>query len=732
MGLNLTEKPDFSGWATVYDVKCGDGRTLRRGAFAGSNGTKVPIVYNHDHKNLDAVLGHAYLEERDQGIYAYGYLNDSYEGQAAKERVQHGDIGSLSIYANKLKEKAGDVYHGVIREVSLVLASANPKSRIETVLTHSDDNGDEWEAEMYFNEPINTEFELVHADEYDDEDYDEEPEEEEDMAINGIDEAIESMSDEQRAAVDAIVEQAVSDALDAYDEALEEDEDYEEDDYYDEGEEDDMRHNAFENDYDDFYGDELHVLSHSEIEDMFSDAKTLGSLRASVLAHTDDYGIENIDYMFPDARLNEGDPQFIKRPDDWVSKVISGTSHSAFTRIKSLFADITEDEARAKGYIKGNLKKEEVFTMLKRKTEPTTVYKKQKIDRDDVLDIKDFDVVAMIKKEMRMMLDEEIARAILVGDGRPNSSDEKVKEANIRPIWKEEDLFVVKKTVDVAANASADVKAKTFIRAAIKARKDYRGSGNPTLFTTEDLLTDMLLMEDNQGRVIYDTEEKLRTKLRVKEIVPVPVMEGLVRDDGKGNTRNLMGIIVNLSDYKVGTDKGGEINMFDDFDIDYNQQKYLIETRMSGALVKPYSAIILEEAVNVTLTVTPTSPEETRYGKEVDDLQSNIQINEGSQQILGTLRYVTGYTGFSGDPAKQEGNFLALDLAATPDGTAVIKAEVIGGDSEGNPVTVDDGILVTRIANKSQKIKITATNGDNVIERVYGLGSLKLKTAGSN
>lgn len=731
MGLNLTEKPDFGGWATVYDVKCGDGRTLRKGAFSGQNGMRVPIVYNHDHKNLDSVLGHAYLEERDEGIYAYGYLNDSYEGQAAKERVKHGDIASLSIYANRLKEKAGDVYHGVIREVSLVLASANPKAYIDNVLMHSEDDAeDEWSAQMCFNEPIDTEFVLVHADDYD-EDYqdDEEPEEEEDMATVG--EIYDNMTEEQQAAVEEIVKGAVSQALDEYDAENQYDDDDEEYDEYDEGEEDDMRHNAFENYDDEFYGDDVHVLTHSEIEDMFSDAKTLGSLRASVLAHTDDYGIENIDYMFPDAKLNEGDPQFIKRPDTWVSKVMDGTSHSPFARIKSLFADITEDEARAKGYMKGNLKKEEVFTMLKRKTEPTTVYKKQKIDRDDVIDIKDFDVVAMLKREMREMLNEEIARAILVGDGRPNSSDDKIKEQNIRPIWKEEELFVVNKTVDVAANASADVKAKTFIRTAIKARKDYRGSGNPTLFCTEDLLTDMLLLEDNMGRPMYDTEEKLRTKLRVKEIVAVPVMEGLSRDDGKGNTRELMGIIVNLSDYKVGTDKGGEVNMFDDFDIDYNQQKYLIETRMSGALIKPFSAIVLEEAVSVTLSVAPTDPETTRYGKEVDDLQSNIQINEGSQQILGTLRYVTGYTGFSGDEELQSGNYLALDFTATP-AEAKVYLEVIGGASEGNPIECDDGYCVFRIANKNQKIKVKTVNGDNVIERTYGLGSLKLKTAGTN
>ena len=722
MGLNLTEKPDFGGWATVYDVKCGDGRTLKRGAFKGCNGTRVPIVYNHDHKDLNSVLGHAYLEEHDEGIYAYGYLNDTYEGQKAKECVKHGDIASLSIYANKLKEKAGDVYHGIIREVSLVLASANPKAYIDTVLVHSDDmDDDEYGLEMCFNEPIDTEFELVHSDDYsdDDEDY-EEPEEDNEMAGElTVGEVYDAMSDEQKAAVEMIVDNAVESALNEYD-----GDDYDDEEYDEEGEDYDMRHNAFENDYEDgFYGDEIHVLSHSEIQDMFSDAKTLGSLKASVLAHTDDYGIENIDYMFPDAKLNEGDPQFIKRKDSWVDKVISGTSHSPFSRIKSLFADITEDEARAKGYIKGNLKKEEVFTLLKRKTEPTTVYKKQKIDRDDVLDIKDFDVVAMIKKEMREMLDEECARAILVGDGRPTSSNDHIDETRIRPIWKEEDLFVVRKDVAVAAGATDAVKAKTFIKTCIKARKDYRGTGNPTLFTTEDMLTEMLLIEDLNQRVIYDTEEKLRTALRVKEIVTVPVMENLSRTVD-GVTKKLVGIIVNLTDYKVGTDKGGEVNMFDDFDIDYNQQKYLMETRMSGALVKPFSAIVLEESVSVTLSVTPTDPNTERYGKEVDDLQSNIEVNSSS--IMGTLRYVTGYTGFSGDEAKQSGNYLAVDIAATP-ADATVTVEVIGGDSEGNPVTVDDGYLVVRVADKKQKLKVVATSGDNVIEKVYNFGSLKLK-----
>ena len=732
MGLNLKEKPDFAGWATVYNVKCGDGRTLKPGAFKGVNGTKVPIVYNHDHQNLDAVLGHAYLEERDKGIYAYGYLNDSENGKLAKEYVKHGDIASLSIYANKLKEKAGDVYHGVIREVSLVLASANPQSYIDTVLVHADLDSDEWEAEMYFGEPIETEVELQHSEELPNEEekkpeegnlaHSDENKEENKMAAEEkqaggnqktIGEIFDSMTEEQQNAVYAIVGKAVEDALS---------------EQGNNGGEENMKHNAFDNEFED---EELRVLTHSEIEDMFKDAKQLGSLKASVLAHTDDYGIENIDYMFPDAKLNQGDPQFIKRPDDWVSKVMSGVGKNPFSRIKSLLADITEDDARAKGYIKGNYKKEEVFRLLKRKTEPTTIYKKQKIDREDVIDITDFDVVALIKKEMRMMYDEECARAILVGDGRPASSEDHIDETHVRPIWKEEDLFAIKKDVSLAAGASDAVRAKTFIRTVIKARKDYRGSGNPTLYTTDDLLTEMLLLTDEMGRDLYDSEEKLRTKLRVKEIVTVPVMENLSREDGKGNTKNLLGIIVNLADYKVGTDRGGELNMFDDFDIDYNQMKYLMEGRMSGALVVPFSAIILEEAINVTMGVQPTDPSTTRYGKEVDDLQSNIEINEGSQQIVGTLRYVTGYTGFSGDVEKQSGNYLALDFSATP-AEAKIYLEVIGGDSEGNPVECDDGYCVFRIANRNQKIKVKVVNGDNIIEKVYGLGSLKLKTAASN
>lgn len=721
MGVNLTEKPDFAGWATVYNVKCSDGRTLKNGSFKDCDNIKVPIVYNHDHQNIDSVLGHAYLEERpNRGVYAYCYLNDTENGQMAKEMVKHGDIAALSIYANKLKENAGNVYHGMIREVSLVLASANPKAFIDTVLTHSDPETDEWEAEMYFGEPIDSDPVLEHSEEppVKEEPNKEEKQMAEEKATGGrtIGEVFNEFTDEQKQVVYAIVGEAVRKA--------EEEWKSQKTNAGTEGEED-MKHNVFDNED---YENDIHVLTHSEMEEIFKDAKSYGSLKQCVLAHTDDYGIENIDYMFPEAKLNPDDPQFIKREDDWVSKVIDGVTPSPFSRIKSLFADITEDDARAKGYIKGNYKKEEVFRLLKRKTEPTTIYKKQKIDRDDVVDIVDFDVVALIKKEMRMMYNEEVARAILVGDGRPATSEDHIDETHVRPIWKEEDLFAVKIDVNVAAGATDAVKAKTFINTVIKSRKKYKGSGNPSLYTTEDLVTECLLLEDQIGHKLYKNEQELATTLRVKEIITVPVMEGLSRDDGKGNTKNLMGIIANLKDYKVGTDKGGQLSMFDDFDIDYNQMKYLMEGRMSGALVKPFSALVLEESVSVTLTVSPTDPTTTRYGKEVDDLQSNIEINEGSRQIVGTLRYVTGYTGWSGDPDLQSGNYLALDFAATPV-DSVTTVEVIGGASEGNPITIDDGYCVFRITDRKQRIKVRTVSGDNVIERVYGLGSLKLKSA---
>ena len=583
-------KCDFSGWATRNDLLCGDGRIIKKDAFKDNDGKTVSLVWNHEHNDPNAVLGHAILENRDEGVYAYGFFNDSENGQLAKKLVSHGDVSSLSIWANKLKQNGREVLHGEIRELSLVLAGANPGAYIDVVMAHNDEGEDVSELYANYNENI-----MIHAaseDEKSDSNKEEKPVEEKKKQSDTektVGEVFDTLTEEQKAVVYAIIGQALEDSGETEDEMDEED--------------DNMKHNVFENEEIKQEG----VLSHSEMQAILADGKRYGSLRESFLAHAGDtqysagtatYGIDGADdFLFPDARNLDVPPSFISREMGWVKKVMNGTHHTPFSRIKSMFADITEDDARAKGYIKGKLKKEEVFTLLKRTTTPTTIYKKQKMDRDDVIDITDFDVVAWLKSEMRLMLDEEIARAILVGDGRLSSSDDKINESNIRPIWTDEDLYTIKALVSVAAGADEGTKAKGFIRAAIKARKDYKGSGNPTLFTTEDVLTDCLLMEDGMGRIIYESPEKLANVLRVKEIVTVPVMENLTRTvDTK--THALMGIIVNLADYNVGADKGGAINMFDDFDIDYNQQKYLIETRCSGALIKPYSAIAIEMVEN--------------------------------------------------------------------------------------------------------------------------------------
>ena len=558
---------DFCGWATRNDLKCSDGRVIRKDAFKHNDGQKVPLVWNHQHNSQDEVLGHAILENRDEGVYAYCSFNDSESGKTAKILVQHGDIDALSIYANQLTQQGPNVMHGNIREVSLVLAGANPGAFIESVIKHGEESDEE--GIIYTGEKLI----MAHSDE-------EKGTKTEDKQMGAnegktIGQVFETLNEEQKTVVYAMIGKA-----------LEHD-----DEEKNNEEENTMKHNLFDNDT---QKQEENVLSHDAMQAIIADGKRFGSLKESFLAHADEYGIKDIEYLFPEAKSLNTPPDFIKRETGWVQKVMSGIHHTPFSRIKSMFADITEDEARAKGYIKGKLKKEEVFSLLKRTTTPTTIYKKQKLDRDDVIDITDFDVVAWLKSEMRMMLDEEIARAILVGDGRLSSSDDKINESNIRPIWKDEDLYNIKSLIEVDAAATSDQKAKAFIRACIKSRKNYKGSGTPTLYTTEDMLTDCLLLEDTTGRIIYDTEEKLRTALRVSSIVTVPVMEGLKRDDGEGNTLDLLGIIVNLADYNVGADKGGAINMFDDFDIDYNQQKYLIETRCSGALIKPFSAITLE------------------------------------------------------------------------------------------------------------------------------------------
>ena len=564
---------DFSGYATRNDLQCGDGRIIRKNAFLDNDGREVPLVWNHQHNSPEDVLGHALLENREDGVYAYCTFNDTEYGQLAKKLVQHGDIRSLSIYANKLKQIGNDVIHGVIRELSLVHAGANSGAFIDQVMAHSDD-GDDGGMIIGYDENIM----LYHSSDFEKKDV--EKKEKEDSKVEGdkkeekkektVADVFNELTEEQKDVVYAMVGQAIEEAKKSGEKNN------------DDGGKEEMKHNVFE-------GDETqeNVLSHAAMETIISDAKRYGSVKESFLAHAEDYGIDQIDYLLPDVKSLNTPPEFIQRDMGWVQKVMSKTHHTPFSRIKSMFADITEDEARAKGYIKGKLKKEEVFSLLKRTTTPTTIYKKQKMDRDDVIDITDFDVIAWLKSEMRMMLDEEIARAILVGDGRMASSDDKINEQNIRPILNDADLFTIRWSV--AAGSSDDDKAKNFIRAAIKSRKNYKGSGNPVLFTTEDMLTDMLLLEDTIGHKLYKTEAELATALRVTEIVTVPVMENLTDKDSK----EVYGIIVNLSDYNVGADKGGAVNMFDDFDIDYNQQKYLIETRCSGALIKPFSAIVL-------------------------------------------------------------------------------------------------------------------------------------------
>ena len=620
----MGKKFDFGGWATRANLLCSDGRIIRENAFEECDGKRVPLVWNHQHNDPDAVLGHALLENRGDGVYAYCTFNDTQAGQNAKLLVQHGDVDQLSIYANKLKQQGRDVIHGVIREVSLVLAGANSGARIDSVVMHSDDSYEE--GYIYSGEFLDDVDPIEHADSekkgepemgegetiqdvldtltekqrkvvfaivgqiLSDNGYDEE----DDMShSDGEEETVEdvlnTLTEKQQEAVSDLIEQVLSDMEEGENEEEDDDEDMYEEDYDEENDEDieggndDMKHNVFDQET---AGD---VLTHSEMAEIMEDARRNGSLADAVLQH----GIEQIDYLFPDAKTMDTAPAFIKRDDTWVADVMNSVHKTPFSRIKSILADITEADARAKGYIKGNLKTEEFFSLMKRTTTPTTIYKKQALDRDDVVDITDFDVVAWLKTEMRMMLNEEIARAVLVGDGRSASSNDKINEQNVRPIWTDDDVYTVKAAINVTSSTSDDEKAKAFIKACKKSRKEYKGSGNPVMFMSEDMLTDCLLLEDTNQRVIYDTVDKLATALRVSKIVTVPVMDGLTRVVGS-NTHTLAGIYVNLTDYNIGADKGGAVNLFDDFDIDYNQMKYLIETRCSGALTKPYSAVALE------------------------------------------------------------------------------------------------------------------------------------------
>lgn len=577
---------DFSGWATKNNLKCSDGRVIIKDAFKHNDKQTVPLVWNHNHNEPFNVLGHAYLENREEGVYAKCKFNETESGKDAKMLVEHGDITGLSIYANHLEQNGPNVLHGNIREVSLVLAGANPGALIDSVIIHGEESVDE--SIIYTGENI----EIYHSDNEDKNDKKDKDDGE------TVEDVFNTLTEKQKNLLYVVAGMLLQHSEDEdvdenNDESSNEENDdenqNEESENNDEkdpkGGEEIMKHNVFEG------KDETNknTISHSDMVAVITDAKRFGSMKESALQH----GITNIDYLFPEAKTLTNMPEFISRDTGWVKTVMNGTHHSPFSRIKSLFADITEDDARAKGYIKGKLKKEEVFSLLKRTTTPTTVYKKQKLDRDDMVDIVDFDVVAWLKFEMRGMLDEELARAILVGDGRLQSSDDKINEQNIRPIWKDDSLYTIKKSVPVTEQTTEDEKARGFIKACIKARKDYKGSGNPSLFMPEDILTLCLLLTDTTGRDIYDSIEKLAKKLRVKEIITVPVMEKLTRNESN-KSYELAGIIVNLNDYNVGADKGGSVNMFDDFDIDYNAQKYLIETRCSGALTKPYSAIAIE------------------------------------------------------------------------------------------------------------------------------------------
>lgn len=584
----MPNKYDFAGWASRNDLRCSDGRIIRRNAFKVNDGQKVPLVWNHGHDNPSGVLGHAVLENRDEGVYAYCSFNNTRSGRDAKEQVLHGDVNALSIWANNVQQNGNEVIHGTIREVSLVLAGANPGAHIESVFAHGEPM-DEFDEEGVFYSGCD--LIIAHADDPKDKKDDKKDDKADKDDADDEDETVldvfETLSEKQKKAVAFIIQDVI--------EGSKSDKNDDEDE-----EDDDVKHNAFDEEY------ETTVLSHAEVERILDDAKRLGSLKAAVNANIEDgilthaidttgmitgtgestYGFNDPDMLFPEYKNLNTNPEFISREMTWVQKVMSAVHHTPFSRIKSQYANITEDEARARGYIKGKQKKTEVFTILKRTTSPTTVYKFQKMDRDDIIDITDFDVIAWIKAEMRMMLDEEIARAILIGDGRMSDDESHISEEHIRPIAKDVPLFNTKVKVHVASDATGDVIASEAIDEVIRARKNYKGSGTPSFYASSDMVTEMLLLKDAVGHRMYKTEAELATALRVKEIVIVEPMDGYTVDE-----MPLIGIIVNLADYNVGADKGGAINMFDDFDLDFNKYEYLIETRCSGALVKPFSAL---------------------------------------------------------------------------------------------------------------------------------------------
>lgn len=586
---------DCSGWATKVNTRCYDGLTIAPDAFKECDGKTVPMVYNHDHSSVDNVIGHCLLKNRPQGVYCYAKFNDTDTGRTAKACVENGDLNAFSIYANGLQKVGKTVKHGFIREVSLVLAGCNPGALIDEVVKHSaDEDYDEGEAFIYNDEGLSLTHgldpngdpleELTHSTDGGN-DTKQEDAGMADEKKNGktLEEVYNSMTDEQKECCHALVGLAMEEA--------------DGEDGEDDGEEDTtVKHNVFDHDTTET------VLKHSigDINAVIKGAKSSGTMKAAFensditgeeLAYLS-HSIDNVEWLFPDDKVLDNPPRIIDKDQTWVGKVMSAVHHIPFSRFKSMFADLTEEDARAKGYIKGNFKKEQVFGLLRRSTSPTTVYKKQKMDRDDVIDITSFDVIAWLKSEMRLKLNEEIARAILIGDGRPAASEDKVDENCIRPVFNDADLFTIKVQVSTTGLTAVEDKYKAAIKSILRSRKEYKGAGTPTLFTTEDALTEMLLLEDTIGHTLYADEAALARKLRVSNIVTVPQMEGM--KGAKGG--DLFGIIVNLSDYTVGADKGGAVSMFDDFDIDFNAMKYLIETRCSGALTTPYSAIAVEWA----------------------------------------------------------------------------------------------------------------------------------------
>lgn len=571
-------KPDFSGYATRNDLKCSDGRTIRRDAFKDNDGQRVPLVWQHMHDSADNVLGHADLENREDGVYAYCFLNETPAGQNAKELVAHGDINAMSIYANKLVQKGSDVLHGAIREVSLVLSGANPGAMIDTVaIQHSDGFVEEQEDEAI----ITTGMTIEHGDEASTDDSGSSDDDEDNRTIGDI---IETMNDEQKDVLTYLVDQALGEKQD------EENSEPADNVAHSATKEENVKHNVF----DSTAVDRGPKLEHSQVKAIFADAESYGTLSESVMAHAQSYGISNIEMLFPDAKEVNNPPEFIQKEKPWVQAIVGATKHTPFAKVRTTFADISGDDARARGYQKGKLKKEEVFKLLRRETTPQTIYKKQKLDRDDILDITDFDVVSWIKAEMQVKLKEELARAILFGDGRSVTSDDKIQEDHIRPILSDDAFYSVKHTIpkgtSLADGALIDIVAEAML--------DYEGTGSPTFFAHKKVIFDMMHQRDKMGRRLYNTREELANALEVGSIVDVDPMKGLTRTLGAsegGGTANVLGIVVNMGDYNIGTNKGGEVNFFDDFDIDYNQMKYLYETRLSGALVEPYSAVVIEQ-----------------------------------------------------------------------------------------------------------------------------------------